>query len=178
MPGRGRLAAMSNIRPCGERDLTTILDIINSAAEAAYRGVIPPDRWHEPYMPAVECSRDIAAGVEFWGLEREGALIGVMGIQRMRDVDLIRHAYVRPDRQRLGVGAALLDFLRSQSSRRMLVGTWAAAHWAIDFYRRHGFEMVPADIKTELLKTYWTIPERQIESSVVLANPRLAVRGE
>jgi len=163
---------MTNVRPCRDDELTTILAIVNSAAEA-YRGVIPPDRWHEPYMPPAELHRDIAAGVAFWGFETGGRLIGVMGIQPVRDVDLIRHAYVLPHHQRHGVGAALIEHLRRQSTRRMLVGTWAAASWAIDFYRRHGFELVSPERKAALLKTYWVIPDRQIETSVVLANPRL-----
>lgn len=163
---------MNTIRPCREEELTIILTIINSAAEA-YRNVIPADCWHEPYMPLAELRRDIAAGIAFWGFDTDGKLSGVMGIQPVHDVDLIRHAYVLPDRQRLGVGAALIEHLRQQSTRRMLVGTWAAANWAINFYRHHGFELVSPERKTELLKTYWTIPDRQIETSVVLANPPL-----
>jgi GNAT superfamily N-acetyltransferase len=159
-----------NIRRCRDEDLTTVLAIVNSAAKA-YRGVIPPDRWHDPYMPRAELDRDIAAGVVFWGVESGGELIGVMGVQPVRDVDLIRHAYVLPDHQQHGVGAALIEHLRGLSARRMLVGTWAAADWAVNFYRRHGFALVSAERKTELLKTYWTIPDRQIETSVVLANP-------
>ena len=159
-----------DIRPCRDEDLTSILVIVNHAAEA-YRGVIPADRWHEPYMPLDELQHEIAAGVAFWGYESGGELIGVMGIQPVRDVDLIRHAYVLPDHQGRGVGAALIAHLRRQSTRRMLVGTWAAASWAISFYRRHGFELVSLERKTVLLKTYWTIPDRQIEDSVVLANP-------
>jgi GNAT superfamily N-acetyltransferase len=159
---------MSTIRRCGE-DTAEILAIINSAA-AAYRGVIPPDRWHEPYMPESELRQEIACGVEFWGFESHGQLLGVMGIQPVRDVDLIRHAYVLPGQQRLGVGSALIKHLRQASSRRMLVGTWAAASWAIDFYRRHGFTLVSADEKTRLLRTYWNIPLRQIETSVVLTS--------
>jgi GNAT superfamily N-acetyltransferase len=161
---------MSSIRPCREEDLPTILAIVNRAA-GAYRGAIPPDRWHEPYMHLAELRSEIAAGVAFWGFDTEEELVGVMGIQAVRDVDLIRHAYVLPDRQRGGIGAALLEHLRCQTTRRMLVGTWAAAGWAIDFYRRHGFELVSAERKVQLLKTYWTVPDRQIESSVVLANP-------
>jgi GNAT superfamily N-acetyltransferase len=161
---------MDNIRPCREEDLPAILAIVNGAADA-YRGAIPPDRWHEPYMPAAELRSEIAAGVAFSGYELDGKLVGVMGIQAVKDVDLIRHAYVVPDRQRLGIGAALLARLRRQTTRRMLVGTWAAASWAIDFYRRHGFELVSPESKAKLLKTYWTIPDRQIETSVVLANP-------
>ena len=161
---------MSNVRPCRDDDRTAILAIVNAAAEA-YRDVIPADRWHEPYMPRDELDGEMAAGVTFWGVENGGALIGVMGFQSVRDVDLIRHAYVLPGSQRRGVGGALLRFLRRLSTRRMLVGTWDAAEWAIRFYRRHGFESVSPARKTVLLKTYWSIPERQIETSVVLANP-------
>jgi len=159
---------MNAIRGCGEEDLPTILAIINAAAEA-YHGVIPADRWHEPYMSSAEIQGEIAAGVRFWGCEADGELIGVMGMQPVRDVDLIRHAYVRPHRQRAGVGAALLAHLcRLSGTRSVLVGTWAAASWAIAFYRRHGFELVGPARKVALLKTYWTIPDRQIEGSVVL----------
>src|SRR4051812_11906631 len=132
---------------------------------------IPADCWHEPYMPAAELDGEIAAGVTFWGYEAEGALLGVMGIQPVRDVDLIRHAYVLPPAQGQGVGTALLRHLRASSGRRMLIGTWAAAEWAIRFYRHHGFELVPAGQKKELLKEYWTVPERQIDPSVGLADP-------
>jgi GNAT superfamily N-acetyltransferase len=161
---------MSSIRPCRDEDLAAILEIVNSAAQA-YRGVIPADRWHEPYMPFEELRAEIAAGVMFWGSEIDGKLAGVMGIQPVRDVDLIRHAYVIPSYQRRGIGAALIAHLRARSERRMLVGTWAAASWAIDFYRRHGFELVAPERKSELLRRYWSIPDRQIETSVVLANP-------
>jgi GNAT superfamily N-acetyltransferase len=157
-------------RPCRDDERGQILAIINAAAEA-YRGVIPADRWHDPYMEADALEREIAAGVRFWVYEADAAVLGTMGVQAMSDVDLIRHAYVRPDSQRSGVGAALLEHLRGLSRRRMLVGTWAAASWAIAFYRRHGFELVSAERKTVLLSTYWTIPWRQIETSVVLANP-------
>ena len=165
---------MSEIRRCGDDERAAILAIVNAAAEA-YRGVIPADRWHEPYMSASELDGEIAAGVEFWGCEVDGTLLGIMGIQPVGDVDLIRHAYVSPGSQRLGVGSALLDHLARATERRILVGTWAAAEWAIDFYRRHGFEPVSRDRTAELLKTYWTIPDRQIETSVVLASPPLAV---
>jgi GNAT superfamily N-acetyltransferase len=160
------------IRPCRDDEREAIAEIVNAAAEA-YRDVIPADRWREPYMPAGELAEEIAAGVEFWGYEAGGALVGVMGIQRVRDVDLIRHAYVRPGRQRGGVGGALLEHLSRSRTRRMLVGTWAAAEWAVAFYRRHGFELVSPARKAELLRAYWTIPERQIETSVVLARPPL-----
>ena len=158
---------MSTIRICRDDQRAEILAIINSAAEA-YRGVIPADRWHEPYMPPGELDHEIAAGVVFWGYEVYGDLLGVMGIQPVRDVDLIRHAYVRPGKQRLGVGGALLEHLRRLNTRRMLVGTWADAEWAIAFYQRHGFELIAPEAKTTLLKTYWTVPDRQIETSVVL----------
>jgi GNAT superfamily N-acetyltransferase len=163
---------MGVVRPCRENERATILRIVNAAA-AAYRGVIPADRWREPYMPPHELEAEIAAGVVFWGYQAEGDLVGLMGIQHVRDVDLIRHAYVLPGSQRRGVGAALLEHLQEVSTRRMLVGTWAAAEWAVRFYRRHGFELVSAERKTALLEDYWTIPERQIETSVVLANPPL-----
>jgi len=158
------------IRPCRDDEWPAVLAIVNAAAEA-YRGVIPEDRWHEPYMDAAELDREIAAGVAFWGFEEDGELVGVMGIQPVGDVDLIRHAYVRPGGQRGGIGGTLLAHLSDEASRPMLVGTWAAAEWAIRFYERHGFELVSRERKTELLERYWDIPERQIETSVVLAGP-------
>ena len=163
---------MSPVRRCRGDEHAAILRIVNLAA-GAYRGVIPADRWREPYMPARELDEEIAAGVAFWGYESDGELVGVMGIQVVRDVDLIRHAYVVPGRQRGGVGGALLEVLIGLSTQRMLVGTWAAAEWAVRFYRRHGFEPVTPAQKTALLRSYWTIPDRQIETSVVLANPPL-----
>jgi GNAT superfamily N-acetyltransferase len=161
---------MSSIRPCRDDEREAILAIVNVAAEA-YRGVIPADRWHEPYMSSSELDSEIHAGVVFWGYEANGELIGIMGIQAVRDVDLIRHAYVVTGNQRRGVGGELIEHLRRLSNRPMLVGTWAAADWAINFYLRHGFEQVSPERKTALLKSYWTIPDRQIETSVVLANP-------
>jgi GNAT superfamily N-acetyltransferase len=151
-------------------ELTAVLAIVNAAAEA-YRGVIPADRWHDPYMPAEELDREIAAGVEFWGIEDEaGVLAGVMGIQAVRDVDLIRHAYVRPGLQRSGIGGRLLEDLTARAERPLLVGTWATATWAIRFYERNGFELVGREEKDRLLGSYWSIPERQVETSVVLAH--------
>jgi GNAT superfamily N-acetyltransferase len=161
---------MSVIRRCRDDERPAVLGIINAAAEA-YRGVIPPDRWHEPYMSRIELDREVAAGVAFWGYEADSALLGVMGIQQLPGVALIRHAYVRPGSQGHGIGSALLKHLRHLSSQPMLVGTWAAADWAIRFYRQHGFELVSTERKTTLLKTHWTIPDRQIETSVVLASP-------
>jgi GNAT superfamily N-acetyltransferase len=159
---------MSSIRPCREEERPLILGIVNAAAEA-YRGVIPADRWQEPYMPAAELDAEIGSGVVFWGYDDGGRLIGVMGIQPVADVDLIRHAYVVPDRQGEGVGAALLRQVTETASRPLLVGTWAAADWAIRFYERHGFELVSPEEKARLLRTYWEIPERQVATSVVLA---------
>ena len=163
---------MSDVRLCRDHERTAVLAIVNTAAEA-YRGVIPADRWHEPYMPREELNSEIAAGVVFWGYEEGGSLAGVMGIQSVRDVDLIRHAYVLPSSQRRGIGGALLGHLRQLSTRRILIGTWEAADWAIRFYIRHGFELVVPARKTVLLKAYWDVPDRQMEVSVVLASPPL-----
>jgi GNAT superfamily N-acetyltransferase len=159
---------MNRVRPCGDKDVAAILLIINAAAQA-YRGAIPHDCWHDPYMSEPDLRYDLIAGVEFWGCEIDDKLVGVMGIQRVLDVDLIRHAYVIPGSQRHGVGKILIEHLRRQSDRRMLVGTWADATWAINFYQRNGFDLIASqERKAELLKRYWTIPERQIETSVVL----------
>lgn len=158
---------MNPIRPCREDDFDAIVTLINAAAEA-YRGVIPADRWREPYLSASALRAEIAAGVEFHGIDGDGELLGVMGIQAVRDVDLIRHAYVRPGRQRSGIGAALLAHLRERAQRPALVGTWADADWAIAFYRRNGFVQVPQARAMELLREYWNIPLRQVETSVVL----------
>jgi GNAT superfamily N-acetyltransferase len=158
---------MDHIRPCRDDERAAILAIVNAAAEA-YRGVIPADRFEGPYMPPEELDAEIAAGVVFWGYEDCDGLLGVMGIQPVGDVALIRHAYVVPEAQRRGIGAALLDHLLRTTDRPVLVGTWAAAEWAVRFYERNGFALVSRERKTELLRTYWTIPERQIETSVVL----------
>jgi GNAT superfamily N-acetyltransferase len=159
------------IRPCRPDERDRILTIVNAAAEA-YRGVIPADRWREPYMDAAHLDGEIAAGVTFSGWEDpDGTLVGVMGIQAVRDVDLIRHAYVLPGQQGRGIGADLLAHLRATTDRPILIGTWAAAEWAIRFYRRHGFELVPEDRVAGLLRTYWDVPARQVETSVVLASP-------
>ncbi len=164
------------IRPCDTRDFDTILAVINDAAEA-YRAVIPEDRFHDPYMDADALGRDIDAGVRFWGAEDGGALIGVMGLQAVGDVTLIRHAYVLTARRRRGVGGRLLAHLRANHDRPFLIGTWAATGWAIDFYRKHGFERVPDAQVAPLLRRYWSIPERQIETSVVLADDAWRVAG-
>ena len=165
---------MRTIRSCRHDEHETIAAIINAAAEA-YRGVIPPDCFHEPYMPLDELESETAAGVAFSGYEADGQLIGVIGIQHMGDVDLIRHAYVLPTTQHRGVGSALLRHLQNSSTRRILVGTWADAEWAIWFYQRHGFQSVPPPQTALLLRKYWTISQRQLETSVVLANPPLSL---
>lgn len=159
------------IRPCEPSQFEAIYGIINDAAEA-YRGVIPPDCWREPYMSRDELEREIADGVVFWGMEADGELMGVMGIQNRGDVDLIRHAYVRTRARRQGVGTRLLRHLESLGDRPTLVGTWRHATWAIAFYRKRGYELVSQAQKNRLLRKYWTIPERQVETSVVLANRR------
>jgi N-acetylglutamate synthase-like GNAT family acetyltransferase len=155
------------IRQCTDADVAAIDAIINEAAQA-YRGVIPADCWHEPYMPRSDLVAEIAAGVAFWGWEETDALIGVMGLQKVRDATLIRHAYVRPAHQGRGIGRELLTMLASQTTGVLLVGTWAAAEWAIRFYKRHGFHQVSVSEKERLLKTYWRVPLRQQERSVVL----------
>jgi N-acetylglutamate synthase-like GNAT family acetyltransferase len=155
------------IRPCTHADVAVMSDIINEAAEA-YRGVIPADCWHEPYMDRAHLAAEIAAGVDFIGREEQGELIGVMGLQKVLDATLIRHAYVRRSHQSRGVGGELLAMLAAQTSGPLLVGTWAAASWAIRFYQRHGFRLVDTDEKDRLLNRYWTISPRQRETSVVL----------
>jgi GNAT superfamily N-acetyltransferase len=162
----------AGIRRCKIEERERILEIVNAAAEA-YRGVIPDDCWREPYMPSSELDHEIAAGVSFFGYDVDGSLIGVMGIQPLDEVDLIRHAYVLPGSQRGGVGGELLRSLRRVSTKPMLVGTWAAADWAIRFYRRRGFQLVGDERTASLLRRYWTISDRQIETSVVLANSPL-----
>ena len=167
---------MTALRPIRDDELEDVLAIVNAAAEA-YRGVIPADRWHEPYMSADELASEIDAGIEFWGYEDEGELLGVIGIQALRDVDLIRHAYVSPGSQRRGVGGALLEHVSNAATQPILVGTWAAATWAIRFYERNGFRLVTREEKDHLLQTYWDIPARQVEASVVLAHRPLTHRG-
>ena len=159
------------IRRSQEGDREQILAVVNDAAQA-YRGVIPSDRWREPYMPPDELDREIAHGVVFWVAEEETHLLGVMGIQDKGAVALVRHAYVAPGTQRKGVGTRLLRHVESLVDKPILIGTWADASWAIEFYRRNGFTVVPPGEKERLLRTYWSIPERQIETSVVLADRR------
>ena len=159
------------IRSCNESDLEAIYAIINEAAEA-YKGVIPADRWKLPYMDRKELQHEIDDGVVFWGYEEDGRLVGVMGIQDIIDVTLVRHAYVRTTRQNQGIGGKLLSELREKTKRPLLMGTWADALWAVRFYEKHGFRLVTPEEKTRLLNKYWSIPERQIETSVVLADQK------
>jgi N-acetylglutamate synthase-like GNAT family acetyltransferase len=159
------------IRKSVEADFDAVFAIVNDAAQA-YRGVIPADRWREPYMPAGELSNEITGGVVFWVAEQDGRLVGVIGIQEKGDVALVRHAYVAPSTQRSGVGTRLLRHVQSLTNKPILIGTWAAASWAIDFYRRNGFNVVGNSDKDRLLTAYWSIPARQIETSVVLADGR------
>ena len=159
------------IRESTQADLTAMFAIINDAAQR-YRGVIPADRWHEPYMPRDELESEIAHGVVFWVAEEEGRVLGVMGIQDKGDVALVRHAYVASGLQRKGVGTTLLHHVEALTDKPVLIGTWAAASWAIDFYRRNGFTVVSESEKDRLLRKYWSIPPRQIETSVVLADRR------
>jgi len=159
------------IRPCTDADVAVIETIINEAARA-YRGAIPADCWHEPYMTGSDLRAEIAAGVNFWGWDESYTLIGVMGLQKVRHATLIRHAYVRLAHQRRGIGGALLTALAGQAAGPLLVGTWAAADWAIRFYERHGFRLVSAEEKDRLLSIYWSIPLRQQQTSVVLAYAR------
>ena len=163
------------IRPCEERDIEIIYEIINDAAQA-YRGIIPTDRWKEPYMSKDELRHEIDEGVTFWGYIENGELLGVMGMQDIEDVTLMRHAYVRTARRSQGIGGRLLSELLKKTRRPILIGTWAAAVWAVRFYEAHGFCLVSPEEKDRLLKRYWSIPERQIETSVVLAERRLSHR--
>lgn len=157
------------IADCTEADFDDMLAVINDGAEA-YRGIIPPDRWHEPYMDWDELGGEISAGVAFRGwFDGTGGLIGVMGAQPVSDVMLIRHSYIRTDWQRRGIGSALIRDLLARADNPVLVGTWAAAVWAVEFYQYHGFAQVSEAEKDRLLRLYWRIPERQIETSVVLA---------
>jgi len=162
---------MMTIRRIRDADLDAAFAIVNDAAQA-YRGVIPADRWHEPYMPRAELESEIARGVVFWVAEEGGRMLGVMGFQDKGDVALIRHAYVIPTVQRKGVGSKLLRHVEALADKPVLIGTWAAASWAIDFYRRNGYTVVSSTDKDSLLRRFWSIPPRQVETSVVLADTR------
>jgi N-acetylglutamate synthase-like GNAT family acetyltransferase len=152
-----------------QKDFQDIYDIINDAA-SAYKGIIPADRWHVPYMSKQELEKQIADDIQFWKYTENEAILGVMGIQFKGDVTLIRHAYVRTNARNKGIGGKLLEFLRSTTSTPILIGTWADAQWAIAFYQKHGFRLVSETEKNRLLVKYWSVPVRQIETSVVLAS--------
>jgi GNAT superfamily N-acetyltransferase len=148
--------------------LDSMLNVVNNAAQA-YKGVIPEDRWKEPYMSAEELRKEIESGVEFYGWKEDNVLVAVMGSQRVNDVTLIRHAYVLTNHQRRGIGEKLLKHLLGLArTSEVLVGTWEAAYWAVRFYEKHGFRLVSKEEKERLLRKYWNIPERQVETSVVL----------
>jgi N-acetylglutamate synthase-like GNAT family acetyltransferase len=159
------------IRVCIGDDFEAIFQVINDAAEA-YRGIIPVDRWHEPYMPREELRAEVSAGVAFLGYEKDGELAGVMGTQDVQDVTLIRHAYVRTPQRGQGIGGELLGRIMDQATKPILIGTWADAVWAVRFYEDHGFKVVSTQEKETLLRKYWNVPDRQIETSVVLADQR------
>jgi GNAT superfamily N-acetyltransferase len=159
----------SSIRRSNEADFESVWDVINDGA-TAYRGHIPADCLHDPYMSQEELQAEIGAGVEFWGFYNSKVLSGVMGLQRVRDVLLIRHAYVRTEKQGLGIGGYLLKHLLSIADAPVLVGTWATASWAVRFYLNQGFQLVSTDEKARLLREYWRVPDRQIDTSVVLAD--------
>jgi GNAT superfamily N-acetyltransferase len=161
------------IRKCEPADRETILEVINDAARV-YRGVIPADCCRDPYMSFEELQREIRGGVEFWCDGEEGEIAGVMGIQYFPDVTLIRHAYVRQSRRRGGIGGNLLALFRRQTVLPILLGTWADAVWAVRFYEKNGFRLVGHEEKERLLRKYWDIPLRQIETSVVLADEKWA----
>lgn len=158
------------IGPCTDHELLDIYTVVNDAAQA-YRGVIPADHWKDPYMRVDELRAEIAAGVQFLGFRARHQLIGVIGLQDVLDASLIRHAYVRTAYRNQGVGGQLLAELRAQARRPLLVGTWAAAHWAIRFYEKHGFNLVPEAVRRTLLSKYWSIPASQAGASVVLSAP-------
>ncbi len=159
------------IRKAADEDFEEIFNIINDAA-IAYKGVIPPDRWHEPYMTKEELKAQIEDGVRFSCYVDNDEIIGVMGIQGKTDVELIRHAYVRTKQRNKGIGTLLIRELIKDSTKPILVGTWKAAYWAISFYEKHGFCLVDEQEKDRLLKKYWAIPDRQVETSVVLVDEK------
>jgi GNAT superfamily N-acetyltransferase len=159
------------IRPCREEEFETVYEIVNDAAEA-YRDAIPADRWKDPYMPREELRHEMNAGVVFWGCEVDGRLLGVMGVQDLGEVTLIRHAYVRTSQRRMGLGGRLLQAHLEKIRTPTLIGTWASAAWAVRFYQKHGFRLVSHGEKERLLRRYWSIPERQVETSVVLGDTR------
>jgi N-acetylglutamate synthase-like GNAT family acetyltransferase len=165
------------IRKCTDDDLPALYAIINDAAQA-YKAVIPADRWHEPYMPMDELRQEIRDGVQFWGYESAGDLIGIMGMQDKGDVALIRHAYVKTKKRNQGIGTELLRHLEQMTSKPILIGTWADATWAIRFYENNGYRLLSRDDTERLLRQYWSIPDRQVTTSVVLANAKWVLATE
>jgi len=163
------------ITKCDEKDFATIYEVINDGA-SAYKGIIPIDRWHEPYMSKEDLQMQIKEGVEFWCFRERERILGVMGIQYKGEVTLIRHAYVRSTERKKGIGGKLLEHLRTFTSTPILIGTWSDATWAIEFYIKHGFRVLTPIETKELLHTYWRIPERQVETSVVLASEDFPAR--
>jgi N-acetylglutamate synthase-like GNAT family acetyltransferase len=159
------------IRDATPEDFGRIYEIINDAA-SAYKGIIPADRWHEPYMTHEELREQIAAGVYFSCYVDDGVIVGVMGLQDRGDVYLIRHAYVMTSDRNKGIGSALIRAIIGDLEKPVLIGTWAAASWAVRFYEKHGFSLVNADEKNRLLARYWNVPPRQVETSVVLADAK------
>jgi GNAT superfamily N-acetyltransferase len=172
MPSDGMI-----IRRCEENDFSIVGQIINDAAQA-YRGIIPDDRWHEPYMSEEELRHEIDDGVVFWGYEEGGRLLGVMGIQDRGDVDLMRHAYVRTQNRNQGIGTALLHHLERLTEKPILIGTWLDAAWAIRFYQKNGYRPLSRRETEALLRKFWTIPERQVETSIVLADRKWQALGK
>lgn len=171
MNSRLGAAAGAVIRSCETADVPVIFEIINDSARA-YQGVIPEDAWQDPYMPMDKLQSEIAKGVRFYAYDIAGRTVGVMGIQDVKDVTLIRHAYVRTECRAYGVGRSLLEYMDQLTQRPILIGAWEAATWAIRFYEKNGFVLLGEEEKNRLLKTYWTVPERQVQESVVLASQR------
>lgn len=173
VPGKGFECLVAKrailIRQCRDSDLNAICKVINDGARA-YKEILSENMWKEPYMLLAELQREVDSGIRFWGYEEDGDLVGVMGIQPIQDITLIRHAYVRTANQNQGIGGKLLESLRQQTARPILVGTWASAVWAISFYEKLGFRLISQDEKDQLLRKYWSISERQIQNSVVLAS--------
>ena len=159
------------IKLAENRDIEEIYEVINDAA-MAYKGKIPDDRWHEPYMTKKELREQLEDGVIFFCYIENKKILGVMGIQHKNEVDLIRHAYVRTDQRKKGIGSILLKEIIQKTKKPVLIGTWRDADWALNFYKKNGFELVSEEEKNKLLKKYWKIPERQVETSVVLASGR------
>ena len=156
------------ITECTKKNISNILYVINDAS-LKYKGIIPNDCWHEPYMTKQKLISEFANGVRIFGYNKDNNLVGVMGIQELKDVTLIRHAYILTQYQGLGIGKSLLQHLfKIKTSSCLLVGTWRDATWAIQFYEKFGFVLHTKKQTAQLLKKYWDLPSKQIENSVVL----------